>query len=261
MDLIIEPWKQAIDDFNAFLVVHLGEAGAALIWFLLLATGVVLAGLFLWYRSVLAQGSANEGTRERQIYNNLRASLAAGGSLNRVYGRLLTEFLDRIDRLFREADNANLGVFRRAFWLQGSYPLWTSAAFDRCLLLALIYPVLSVLLIWAASGHVAEAGAVLGLSEGAPAWQRWVVVGALVIAVTMSFWSPTRSRGRRKYPRLAAIALPLIAAFAVGWAGALDQVGILTAVPAFALAFTVAVHVAVNGIGAAVPPADDETPV
>jgi hypothetical protein len=35
-------------------------------------------------------------------------------------------------------------------------PLWTAPAFDRCLLLALIYPIMAIFLIWAVQATLAR---------------------------------------------------------------------------------------------------------
>jgi hypothetical protein len=45
-------------------------------------------------------------------------------------------------------------LFPHAFGLRTPAPLRTAPAFDRCLLLALLYPILTIFLIWAVSGHV-----------------------------------------------------------------------------------------------------------
>ena len=96
-----------------------------------------MALVFGRYVGVLGAGGAADGTPERLAYDNLRARLSDGGSPTLIYGRLLTAFLNGVDRFFGDHDKAHLGVFRHAFWLRGSYPLWTGAALDRCLLLAL----------------------------------------------------------------------------------------------------------------------------
>jgi hypothetical protein len=49
------------------------------------------------------------------------------------------------------------------------WPRWTAPAFDRCLLLALIYPIVTVFAVWALSGHVGPAERALGLRPDDPA--------------------------------------------------------------------------------------------
>ncbi len=188
MDLTAEAGKRAAEGWQELLVAHLGSAGATLIWTLISMTGVALLLVFARYVGVLGAGDAIEGSLERRAYDNLRASLMEGGSPTRIYGRLLTAFLDWIDRVFVDYDKAPLGVFRHAFRLRRSYPLWTGAAFDRCLSLALIYPIVSIVLIWAISGHAGPAEAAIGLTANAPAWRRSLLVISIGTLVISSPW-------------------------------------------------------------------------
>src|SRR5262249_44860184 len=62
------------------------------------------------------------------------------------------------------------------------------------MLLALIYPIATILIIWAAAGHVGPAEAALQLKSGLPGWQRGLgvaIIAASVIAVLRS----SRSKG------------------------------------------------------------------
>jgi hypothetical protein len=63
----------------------------------------------------------------------------------------------------------------RAFGLKTPAPLWTAPAFDRCLLLALIYPIATIFLIWAIFGHVGPAEAALHLQPDIAFWRRGLV--------------------------------------------------------------------------------------
>jgi hypothetical protein len=59
-------------------------------------------------------------------------------------------------------------------------PLWTAPALDRCLFLALIYPITAIFLIWAISGQVGPAEASLGMRYDVPGWSRaqlWLIFG------------------------------------------------------------------------------------
>src|SRR5580704_12043383 len=51
---------------------------------------------------------------------------------------------------------------------------WTAPAFDRCLLLSLVYPIATIFIIWAAPAHVGLAENALGLSDVA-SWRRGLV--------------------------------------------------------------------------------------
>jgi hypothetical protein len=58
---------------------------------------------------------------------------------------------------------ADRTLFPHAFGLRTPAQLWTAPAFDRCLLLALAYPIVTVFIMWGVSGHVGPAEKVLGL--------------------------------------------------------------------------------------------------
>ena len=125
--------------------------------------------------SALAQGAAPEGSIERQDYDKLRASLAGGNLAARLYVKWLTAFLDGVERFFGDAGTEG----QRAFGLKTPAPLWTAPAFDHCLLLALIYPIATILLIWAISGHAGPAEAALGLDNNFPAWRRGLIAALM----------------------------------------------------------------------------------
>src|SRR5258708_30096031 len=76
---------------------------------------------------------------------------------------------------------ADQTLFPRAFGLKTPAPLWTAPAFDRCLLLALIYPIVTIYIIWAVSDHVGPAEDALSLPD-IPGWRRAIAVGAMAIA-------------------------------------------------------------------------------
>jgi hypothetical protein len=126
--------------------------------------------IYKYYLGVLAQGAAPEGSIERQDYDKLRASLAGDNLAARLYAKWLTAFLGWIERFFGDAGTEG----QRAFGLKKPAPLWTAPALDRCLLLALIYPIATILVIWAISGHVGPAEAALGLKPALPGLQRSV---------------------------------------------------------------------------------------
>ena len=84
------------------------------------------------------------GSRNRQAYADLREDLQKGGRPAIFYSRWLHAFLDAVDRFFGDAGRT-------------SVPLWTAVSLNRCLLLALIYPIVTIFVIWAISGHVGPA--------------------------------------------------------------------------------------------------------
>ena len=118
---------------------------------------------------------------ERQDYDALRASLEGGNRAARLYAKWLTAFLDWIERFFGNS---------RAFGLKKPAPLWTVPAFDRCLLLALVYPFVTIFVIWAISGHVGPAEAALGLKPDLSGWRRGlaaVMIGFAVFGIVHAY--------------------------------------------------------------------------
>lgn len=138
-----------------------------------LSIGVFAFGLAHYYRRLLGVLGANRRViGERRAYDAFRDSLAGGNPASRLYGQWLRAFLDRVDRFFGDANCAEHTLFPHAFWLRNPVPLWTAPAFDRCLLLALIYPIATIFIVWAVSGHVGPAESALHLSPRLITWQR-----------------------------------------------------------------------------------------
>src|SRR5262249_27165084 len=155
-----------------------------------------------------------------------------------------------------DAGTADRTIISHAFGLRTPAPLWTAPAFDRCLLLALVYPIAAIFGIWAISGHVGPAEASLGLRSGLPAWDRGVAVAAVALA-PFSFWRFTRTSGWRRVQSMFACLLGFIAtatssvgAFAIALAG-VTVVNVRSWGVSLAGISTVAV-VAAIGVGAAV---------
>jgi hypothetical protein len=140
--------------------------------------GFIAPFVFKYYLGVLAQGAKPEGSIERQDYKRLREGLAGDNPAARLYARWLIKFLDWIERFFGDQGMADRTLFPHAFGLAKPAPLWTAAGFDRCLLLAVIYPIAAILLIWTISGHVGPAEAALGLEPEIPFFRRGLVAMA-----------------------------------------------------------------------------------
>ena len=133
-----------------------------------------------------------KGYSARDAYEGLRASLSGGNLASRLYADWLTKFLDAVDRFFGDAGMADRTLFPGAFGLRTPAPLWTAPAFDRCLLLALIYPIVTIFIIWAASGHVGPAEAALGLKTDVVGWRRAVAFGLIGVSI-VSLWRARES--------------------------------------------------------------------
>jgi len=133
-------------------------AGGSALVALVKVFGAVCAGIFgLLYRRYLGILGANRRVpAERQAYDALRSSLAEGNMAARLYAEHLTRFLDWVDRFFGDAGLSDRTLFPHAFRLRTPAPLWTAPAFDRCVLLALIYPVVTIFVIWAISGQAVQ---------------------------------------------------------------------------------------------------------
>jgi hypothetical protein len=156
--------------------------------------GLAFSLMYRRYLGVLGAGGGRSGYPAREAYDRLRESLLGGNLAARMYTNRLSAFLDAVDRFFGDAGMADRTLFPHAFGLRTPVPLWTASAFDRCVLLALIYPIATILIIWAAAGHVGPAEAALQLKSDLPGWQR--VVGVAIIAVSViAILRSSRSKG------------------------------------------------------------------
>ncbi len=122
---------------------------------------VVLGATALWlgqhYYSVLGGAASSDQSEERQQFDALCQRIATGGTPAKVYNRWLEAILSRVDHFFGDAGRANTSWIARALGLDTNGPRWTAASYDRCLLLALVYPVVTIFTVWAFSGHVGVA--------------------------------------------------------------------------------------------------------
>jgi hypothetical protein len=141
--------------------------------------GVAFAVIYQRYAAILAR----RGTHARAAYDRLRHNVSTGGLAAETYARRLTAALDAVDRFFGDAGIADRTLFPRAFGLRRPAPLWTAPAFDRCLLLALVYPIATVFIVWVVSGHVGPAEHALLLGEDVPSWRRAGALVAITAAV------------------------------------------------------------------------------
>jgi hypothetical protein len=110
----------------------------------------VCALLYVRYFRILGAGTHAKSSRERQTYDRLRDSLIAGNLASRLYRDWLSITLAAAARFLGDARTK-------------PEPLWTAPSFDRCLLLAFIYPIATIFLLWAITGHVGPAEAALQL--------------------------------------------------------------------------------------------------
>jgi hypothetical protein len=148
----------------------------------------VVAGHFYFF--VLPGGKAPKGSPERKHYDAQRSDLAKGGTAARIYSEKLTAALKAVEHFFRDADSPG----QRVLGLKIPAPLWTAEAFHCCLLLALVYPLAMIFLIWTVSGDVGPAEATLGLPSNLPAWHRVATLVAFTVSVRR-YWRSQRTAG------------------------------------------------------------------
>jgi hypothetical protein len=172
----------------------IGQALTLLLAIVGAVSGLAFSLMYRRYVGVLGAGGGRKGYPAREAYDRLRENLSGGNLAARIYASRLSAVLDVVDRFFGDAGMADRTLFPHAFGLRTPAPLWTAAAFDRCLLLALIYPFATILIIWAVSGHVGQAEAALRLKSDLQGWQRGLAVVILGIAVIAIFRSG-RSKG------------------------------------------------------------------
>jgi hypothetical protein len=195
-----------------------GSPLAVLASVLFAAFTLILVLLYRRYIGIL--GADRRKPSERQAYDALRNSLAAGNLAARLYVRRLASSLEAVDRFLGDAGT----VGQRAFGLKTPAPLWTIPAFHFCLLLALIYPIVIVVVVWAISGHVGPAEFALHLNAGLIAWKRWLAA-VLIGLSALALWGAMRRTGWRRM----AWSLACIGAFVAGIAIAVSDVFTTTA--------------------------------
>lgn len=222
MDPITEEvGRRAAEGWDAILVAALGRDLATLVETAILAAFAIMALLFGRYVLLLSQGGKPEGSKERRDYVELRDNLNQGGWPAKVYRNNLTALLNGVDRFFLDVDNEGkpnwrMSAFPRAFGLQTPAALWTGAAYDRCLLIALLYPIACIFAIWAISGHVGPAEAALQLPADSEAWRRGALLGGAALGGLAS-WRSTNARGWARWLWLAvAVAVAVAGAVAAG---------------------------------------------
>lgn len=161
-----------------------GALGPALMALLSLLGGICGVALMLIYRRYVGVlGADRRRPAERRAYDALRTSLEGGNPAARLYAQWLSNFLDVVDRFFGDVGMADHTLFPHAFGLRTPAPLWTTSSLDRCLLIALVYPVATIFVIWAVSGHVGLAEAALGVGPYFSAWQRAIALAAAVVSI------------------------------------------------------------------------------
>jgi hypothetical protein len=226
-------WRDLAPLWNDFWANTGPALGAPLIALLgiFILVGIAAFGLAVLHYFRALGAAAEPG------YNALRQRIA------RDYARRLEVFLDAIDRFFGDAGMADRTLFPRAFGLRKPAPLWTAPAFDRCLLLAFVYLIAAIVVIWAVSNHVGPAEAALGL-HATDGWRR---AADLVAIATLAFavCRVVQAKGSRRLAWLIVVfAVAAGVVVVVAGAGVGDVVVALTFAGVFAVALPVAFVVA-----------------
>jgi hypothetical protein len=214
--IVIAALLAALPSLTAGITGVIGSMLAAVLSVLGVISGPVALLIYRRYVGVLGAGARPKGSPARLAYDALRESLSEGNITTRLYARWLSAFLDAVDRFVGDAGLADRTLFPRAFGLQTPAPLWTASSLNRCLLLSLIYPIATILLIWAVSGHVGPAEAVLGLKPGLSGWSRGFVAAAVGLQ-GFAIWRFIRTTGRKSFAWLA-VALTVAGTLVAGGA-------------------------------------------
>ncbi|MEM1389528.1 MAG: hypothetical protein AAGG45_00475 [Pseudomonadota bacterium] len=242
--------------FRDALGVFTGERLAALAMILLV---VFMVATWINLKTRLALPSADwlpeKVAEERVRYLNWRDDLATGGQIPQLYNRLLQGALNWLSRFLKDDDR------------QPQY--WSGPALDRCLLLALIYPIITLISVWHLTGQTGPVETALQLEPDTTGAQRGFSAFSIIIFYGSYIWLHTppsiHQTGMWRIIRwLAAISASVSVAilviatanviagaiiialgyaftvsFAVSRAGARESVG--TAGVAFAVAFSVTI--------------------
>ena len=139
-------WVLPLAAWGAVVINGVDDVTGDAPWKLLLRVALaiaasVAAALVTHYLTVLKEVDAGLASPH---FNTLHASLVSGGRAAAWYANSLTRLLDAVDRFFGDAGRAGSAWQQRLFKLYTPAPLWSAPAFDRCLLLALVYPLLTV---------------------------------------------------------------------------------------------------------------------
>ncbi len=156
----------------------LGAVGAVLVS----AACVVWAVQYRYYAVVLRDAAKRKGSRDRQPYEALRERLLGQGA-RLIYENRLMAALAWLERTLGDAGVSDTSWAARRFAPPGAPPLWTARSYDRCLLLALVYPVLTILILWSVTGDQGPAEASLGLNANVGGAHRAFVLAGLFLEI------------------------------------------------------------------------------
>lgn len=117
---------------------------------------------FVFVRAWLTASDKSHELHHR--YAAFRSSIVED-SAEHYYARGIRGALVRVDRFFDGDGSCGAIAQQTIFGMRTPAPLWTVNSYDRCLLIALSYPIAVILILWAWFGHVGPAEASLGLKK------------------------------------------------------------------------------------------------
>jgi hypothetical protein len=188
------------------------EGPLRILYYVVVTFCILLAPfIFAYYFNLLAHGAKPEGSIQRQDYDRLQAKLAGDNVFEHYYREWLEKFLNWIDWFFRDKHIATRTPFLpRLLRLTTPAPLWTAPALDRCLFLALVYPIAMIFIIWVLSGHAGSAGVALGLPMNVS--NSWRFLTAIIFcSFCLVLWNLRRTH----FIFLITALFPLILAIAI----------------------------------------------
>ena len=135
---------------------------------------LVIVAVFIYYvdqyGKILSYRDSPKDSMARDAYNRIRSSLRSINKLGDTpfgtrYRGAITSKLHGVERWVGDAGYPNSERLCCKLNLDYVRPLWTPESFDRCLLLAFLYPFLSLKLVWVVSESIGPAERALGLQE------------------------------------------------------------------------------------------------
>ncbi|MFO1124908.1 MAG: hypothetical protein U1E25_06260 [Methylocystis sp.] len=209
-----------------------GVATKDLTWVVACGAALAIAFVFLWYFETLGGGAEAAGSGLRERFDRETARLVAYRVADDSYAQKLKAFLAWIDRFF----DGESPPSQRARILTEPAHVWTAASYDRCLLLALLYPIVVIFISWTIAGHVGPAESALGLKQ-ADEWLR-IGIASAVVLYGVSVFKLGRTVGMPETFWDIAVAFASVVAFAFALmiAGVLAFVAPFLFLSAFAIA-------------------------
>ena len=131
-DILLDRIKELSPTLALIVVIALGAAGIA-----------------MWFQ----EGALKEPGHDR---DRLVRSLRLGGDLRRHYVFWVSRALNRVDRFLGDDGKAEWSLRVRLIDNHRPAPYWTGWSFDKCALLAVVYPLAAMFCTWAWAGEAGD---------------------------------------------------------------------------------------------------------